>query len=489
MEPQCTQTDHAEEQILLLTPVNEEFVNKNIKTPRPAIKPQFIQTEYSGGQLVMLPRSIEDLVKEDAPVRILSSILEMLGIVNLRDDCKGGGRPSYDPVVLTRILVFGLTKGLRSSRALAELTANHAHYMFLAYGAQPDFRTIARFRANNEGRIQYLFKQSIKLGSIAGMIDLKHCSVDGTKIEANAAKRKYRSDEELDELIKKAEEVAQTLLADWKRNDEKDENKKRKKKAVRAQQIEQQLKDAKITLADREAKGIVLTDQDSRMMKTKGGIRPGYNAQATVDSNCQMIVAAEVVQDEGDSLQFEPMVEATFKNLEKYPEKVSADGGYWNGEVLEYVNEKKLDAYIAPSGIDPASLKDWTFDETADAYTGTNGDIYIFEKQICKGKRKGKSIIYRTYRCKETGKAKWIQVGTPTYTEMQKKTSTPEGSAVYKWRKAIIEPVFAHIKVAYGFRRMHLRGLSGARTEYMLACLTHNISKLMKNHAMIPSTA
>ena len=160
--------------------------------------------------------------------------------------------------------------------------------------------------------------------------------------------------------------------------------------------------------------------------------------------------AAEVVQDEGDSLQFEPMVEATFKNLKEYPEKVSADGGYWSGEVLEYVIEKKLDAYIAPSGIDPASLKDWTFDETADAYTGPNGDIYIFEKQICKGKRKGKSIIYRTYRCAETGKAKWIQVGIPNYTEMQKKTSTPDGAAVYKWRKAIIEPVFADFFRAAG---------------------------------------
>ena len=483
----------ADEQMLILIPVPDVQAKKEPTTPRAQATPQFIQTEYLENQLLLLPPTIEQFVTHDAPARILRSMLDKLNVDAFREDCKGGGRPSYDPVVLIRIIIFGLLKGLRSSRVLEDLTAKHMDYMFLANMAKPDYRTIARFRARHEERINALYLETVKLGSVSGMIDLKHVSIDGTKIEANAAKHRYRSEQELDELIQKADEVGRALLEEWKRNDQNDDSdeaKKLKQKVMSAQQIEQQLQDAKKALASREnAKGIVVTDLDSRMMKHRSGLRPGYNAQAVVDSNSQMIIAAVVVQDEGDNLQFKPMVEEAFLNMAAYPEKISADGGYWSDEALQYSDEKKLDAYIAPSGVDPAALEGWIHDKINDTLTGPNGDIYVFEKIRNQKDKHDKKRKYRVYFCKETDSRKWMRVDIPNYTEKQKKTSTPEGAAVYMWRKAIVEPVFGHIKVSYGFRRLHLRGLTGAKIEYKLACIAHNISKLMKNHAQILSRA
>lgn len=447
--------------------------------------PIYIEAGHPQYQPWLLPPSIDQFVTQDAPARILSMILDELDLKFLHDNYKGGGRRPYDPVALIRIITFGLMNGVRSSRKLAEAAAFDLRYKFLAKMAQPDFRTIARFRAKNESNIKSLFNETIRLGTVAGLIDLKHVSIDGTKIQANASKRKYRSDEELDELINKADEVAQSLLEDWKQNDIKediDDNSRQLSKKVRnAQKRKKHLEDAKQTLEGRKSKGIVITDQDSRMMKHKSGLHPGYNAQAVVDSNCQMIIAAEITQDEGDNLQFKPMVEVACKNMGKVPEKLSADGGYWSTDALFYADEKKLDAYIAPSGTQPDALEDWIHDESADTYTAPNGDLYTFEKQ--RGKKKNKiNTTYRIYWCKATDVRKWIPVrkdGVPGYTEMQMKTSTTEGAAVYRWRKAIIEPVFAHIKVGYGFRRMLLRGLSGAKTEYLLACIAHNLSKII----------
>lgn len=62
--------------------------------------------------------------------------------------------------------------------------------------------------------------------------------------------------------------------------------------------------------------------------------------------------------------------------------------------------------------------------------------------------------------------------------QMRHKLRTPEGRAVYKMRKAVVEPVFGQIKEARGFRRFLLRGLAQVEAEWKLICATHNLLKL-----------
>ena len=63
---------------------------------------------------------------------------------------------------------------------------------------------------------------------------------------------------------------------------------------------------------------------------------------------------------------------------------------------------------------------------------------------------------------------------------MKRKLKTETGQALYKMRKAIVEPVFGQIKEARGIRAFLLRGLENVRAEWRLICATHNLLKLFR---------
>ena len=73
-----------------------------------------------------------------------------------------------------------------------------------------------------------------------------------------------------------------------------------------------------------------------------------------------------------------------------------------------------------------------------------------------------------------------VKVAT-TLEQMKQKLQTDAGRAIYKMRKAIVEPVFGQIKECRHFRRFSLRGLENVSAEWKLVCLTHNILKLFRS--------
>src|SRR5262249_55364968 len=113
------------------------------------------------------------------------------------DRHKGGGAPAYDPVMLFKVLVFGISDGIRSSRRLARSLTRDMHYMYLSRMSAPDFRTICRFRRSNEEAITRLFAQTVVLARRMGLVLLEHGSVDGTKIRSHASMRSYHRSEEV----------------------------------------------------------------------------------------------------------------------------------------------------------------------------------------------------------------------------------------------------------------------------------------------------
>lgn len=68
----------------------------------------------------------------------------------------------------------------------------------------------------------------------------------------------------------------------------------------------------------------------------------------------------------------------------------------------------------------------------------------------------------------------------PVSEQMRHKLRTAEGRAVYRQRKAVVEPVFGQMKEARGFRRFSFRGLSKVTAEWALIRLTHNLLKLFR---------
>ena len=186
----------------------------------------------------------------------------------------------------------------------------------------------------------------------------------------------------------------------------------------------------------------VLAPMDSRIMKdgaTKEFVQ-GYNAQAAVDSKAQIIVAAEITQQANDKQQLVPMVQAVVSNLGKKPEHVTADAGYFSEKAVTDEAVKGVDLLVAVSR-----------------------------------EKHGSATEPGTQTAKE-GKTQ-----EPSATEtMREKVSSAAGKAIYKFRKAVVEPVFGQIKEVRGLRRFLLRGLEKVSAEWKIICLNHNVLKMFQ---------
>lgn len=196
--------------------------------------------------------------------------------------------------------------------------------------------------------------------------------------------------------------------------------------------------------ADRDAKANV-TDPDSRIMKTQAGYVQGYNAQAVVTAD-QIIVAAEVTQEENDIKQLHPMLERAQANLKAiaYPHAVGtalADAGYCSEANL-------MAADPAGPALLVATNKDWKQRKA------------LREQPPPRG-RAPKGLTARD--------------------RMERTLLTKRGRRLYKKRGQTVEPVFGQIKSARGCDGCMRRGTVACDSEWKLLCATHNLLKLWRH--------
>ncbi len=162
-----------------------------------------------------------------------------------------------------------------------------------------------------------------------------------------------------------------------------------------------------------------------------------YNAQAAVDSHAQVIVGAAVTQEANDKKQLVPMLKEVKAQMGCLPRQVTADNGYFSEANVSYAQLQEIDLFVAPDGQNHG--------EKPPPTTGPPPS------------------------------------GASVAEQMRHKLRTAEGQAIYKLRKAVVEPVFGQIKEARGFRRFLLRGLGKVQAEWQMICATHNLLKLFRS--------
>lgn len=434
----------------------------------------------SADQLFLLPPSVSEFVPPDSPARLLSEIIDSLDCSPLVNRPFGAGAPSYDPRLLFKVLVFGYWQGLRSSRKLEAALTYDMRYMFLAQMIKPDYRTISRFRVENEKAIAALFVETVILCQKLGLVLLEHVAVDGTKIEANVSGQQTLSTKRLEEAIVTTEAAIAQVLAEAKecdvREDAEHKDDHKNDPPTGLQNLEhrkEMLKKAKAELeSEKNISVVAATDLESRVMRIDGRNRPCYNAQAVVDSKRQVIVAAVVTNHCTDEKLLEPMMAMLIQNTARKPAIVTADGGYWSPDTGEYAKESGIDAYVS---VQPLKQRhEITYDQANDQFLDNDNDIFEYQRS-----RMQRNVTYKIYRSKLTKREHWVRQDNGRIEEMRAKISSPEGKATYHKRKQIVEPVFAHIKGPMNLRRLLLRGMKGASSEYLLACCAHNIQKIM----------
>lgn len=452
----------------------------------------------SKDQLMLLPLSVKDFVPEDSEVRVFNEIIESMDHSQLLAKYNGGGAPAYNPIMLIKVIIYAGCKGIRSSRKIAELLGKDLEYMFLSEMARPNFRTISDFRKANLDTIERIYKETIRISMRMGLVLLEHVSIDGTRMEANVSKENSFTKERVKEAMKRAEERIRRILAEAEEVDREEDAKygdregnKIDESLRKAEAGKKKLQEIRATMEEEGLNTVGWTDKDSRVMKTARGKRAGYNMQAAVDSHSQIIVGGDVSQESADNSLMPGMVEEVKENTGVKPAIVTADGGYYSPKALKYVEKEKIDAYIPEQHKAKEEWrKDFEYDETRDVFRCPGGHELTYSTA-----REHGEYTYRVYKlrckgcplvegCAHTNKSRkieiWVRMNGELQDKMSAKVRSREGRGIYGKRMAIIEPVIGNIKHNQGLWKLSLRGLTGAKIEFYLGCIGHNIRKICR---------
>ncbi len=445
--------------------------------------------ECNRDQVYLLPPTLQEwLSPKDLVWLVLDAVAEMdLSAFYQKYRQDGKGQAAFEPSMMVALLLYSYCLGVRSSREIEKLCERDIAFKVIAANQAPDHCTINRFRKDNGTALKDLFNQVLKLCKEAGLVKVGVVALDGSKVKANAALEANRTYEHIEQEVKKMLEEAETkdaeedrLYGSDKRGDElpaelADRTNRRARLAACKKRLEEQAaaeaakqqskiekrqaqetetgtkkrgrKPRKPDSTPEEKAKANLTDPDSRIMKTRSGYVQGYNSQAVV-TEAQIIIAAEVTNQENDVNQLHPMIQAAKENLkeiapkEELTIKISlSDAGY--------ISDKNL-ATMTPDGPEHliATRKDWKQRKEAAAASPPQGRI-----------PKGLTLRQR----------------------MERKLMTKRGRELYKKRGQTVEPVFGQIKDNRGIRHYMRRGLEACSQEWKLICATHNLLKLWRS--------
>ena len=274
---------------------------------------------------------LEDQVPETHLLRLIEKHVSFVFVrERLKASYSETGRPSIDPELLVRILLIGYLYGITSERKLVEELRMHlAWRWFTGLGFDQEIPHHSTFSKNRHGRFQEskvfeeLFEQIVRQCVEVGLVQGKHLSVDGSFVEANAAKQSRIPREQLAEAVQVNRTVRQYL-----------------------REVEQQ---NPVEEPVHQQDQVSATDPDSTYA-TKGGTpaRLGYYDNYLVDNHSCVIagVQATAARMSQESAAARDMIERYRERYGYLPQTLAADTTYGNGEMLQWLDERGIAAYI-----------------------------------------------------------------------------------------------------------------------------------------------
>lgn len=341
---------------------------------------------YHPNQVTLLPPSLDSLISEDHPVRVVNGIIDQLDLGPILELYQGGGSSSYHPRMMLKVLVYGYIRNIYSSRKLEMSVNEHIHFMWLAGGNHPDHNSINRFRSDRlKGVLKAVFSQVVLLLHDAGHLDIKDLSTDGTKLGANAnrytfvwaksiARNRKRIASQLEELWNYAQEVAKEELLDTqpcdlekldpkevaktisqidqalKTKPESDKKKRQKARYAGKNWPEKlaQYQEQEAILAGRNSYS--KTDSDATFMRMKedhmknGQLKPAYNLQ--MSTHGQFIIHYSLHPNPTDTLTLKPHLEEYKELYDQSPKQLTTDAGYGSEENYAYLESEEVEAFV-----------------------------------------------------------------------------------------------------------------------------------------------
>lgn len=366
---------------------------------------------------------------------------------------------------MVRLLFYGYSVGIRSSRKISKGCEDRFDFVYLADNLRPSHDRISDFRKDNSSELKEIFRDIVLIGANMGLVKIGNIkvSIDGSKVKANASAKLTKDEKGLERLMARVEQEINWILKEAQKVDAQEDarygnmrgdelpKKLREKRArlgaikeahellkKQKQEVQKKIEEekgrelTKKESAKVEDMKINTTDHDAKFMKERSGvIKPNYNVQISVDEENQFIVANDVSDECNDCHQLVPMLQQTKANVGSL-KQVKADNGY----------HTQLEG---ASKMFPET--EFFIDDTARR-----------KKDLDMGKIKEKcnEIVYKNLE----------------------RLLTEEGRKEYRKRMHTAEPPLGNLKHNLGYRHFLLRGLGKVKGEFNLMCIGHNLKKI-----------
>ena len=450
----------------------------------------------------LLPPSLEDLLPAGHPARM---VREFVDAVNLKElgfetEVAETGRPTYAVSLQTKVILYGYMNRIRSTRGWERACLNDIGMLWLTGMNYPDHTTLWRCWNENRMALRKLFRQLLQIATSANLVGMVLHAVDGTKILSQASEQqawrrasleeKLKSlDKAIDEILQQTEQLAADAGDEYRLPEQLHERQQLR------DMIQQQLSE----LNEKKRDHLNPQDPDARVMKCGARKQFAYNAQAVVDEQSKLIVAADVVTDESDNYQLTPMLEQVEQNLGQVAEQTVADAGYLATTQLAKAEDKgypvlvNLQEPLQDAKDQPYHASRFVYDASNDQCICPQGQVLTLDHTKIRNKVEAYEVA--VYRCRsyencpvrwqcsssQTGRTVQIHPRHDALVRQREKHRDAAMRAALKQRGAIVEAVFGWSKEAMGFRRCTFRGQEKVRTQWLVLCTAMNLRRLYKH--------
>lgn len=476
--------------------------------------------DWNPAEQYLLPPSPKDWLPEDHPVYLLLEIVDELDLsaIEAKYQAKDprGTRP-YAPEMMTALLLYGYSVGIRSSRKLEKATYEDIPFRVLTGGNHPDHTRISEFRRKHLEELKEVFVQVLQICDRMGLVELGDIALDGTKVQASASKHKAMSyermlkqeerlKEEIEELLEEAEQMDQQEDEEFgrdNRGDELPEGLQRREQRLASiqeakRQLEQEAKEARAKDLEEQAEGHAETAQTHedetvrRRASTQAANRSDEATEMASGDEPESFETPEGMPKHRPKREQDgtPKDKAQRNFTDPDSRIMKKNGTYlqgYNAQAAVGVTAQIIVAYgLTNQASDAGNLAPMLTEVNANVGAFPEGVVadsgYWSSGVTGEVEQMGVEPLIAAGREKETRKGPPAEGEPPDEADerekMRHKLRTAEGRERYGRRKAVVEPVFGQMKEARGFRRFHLRGLEKARGEWSLMCTGHNLQKL-----------
>jgi transposase len=392
---------------------------------------------YNPDQAYLLPPSVKDELGEDHLVFFLHRVVERVDLSEFERAYGEEGGTLYAPALMLKVWLYAYALGMTSARRLEQRIGEDLALRYLGGGQRPDNWALSAFRRRHERALNDLFTQVVEMAREMGLGKLGTVAIDSTRIRANASRDRIDTEQRLrNERAKIRRQIRR-----WQKACAASDPDEGAGTRVRVAQLEQRLAELPRRLERLRKSGeskLSRRDGEARFLRERRGFALGYTAEIAVSED-HLIVAQRVTLNRCDVPALVPLIEEVEQRTGERPEKALADAGFYSNENVRELEQRGIAVYLPDPNL---------------------------ARELHTGKR-----------ARTIGRNR---VRSPELKAMRKKLRSPAGRRVYGRRKALVEPVLGVLKQQRGMRQFRTRGQAKVATEFTLAALAYNLTRLFR---------